>query len=596
MRRISLNSAASRRPRLLLLARNAGARRRMRRREPRADLTRAQLERRGRDDPRDLRHGRQRLRPEQSRRRQGAVSLGEPRPRAHARRASIEDILLFAEGDRFAGARARRVGARAARAAAFIAEATVEPGSYDAATNSVDVNVRVRDSWSLALDLKLNRSGGENEWGIGLSDGNLFGTGKTLDDRLRERDRSRRGAARLRRRQRVRQPRAARGAVFANASDGHRRELAVERPFFSLDTRWSLGGAIHDEQRVDTMYDLGEEIDEFGHDIDCVLAARRLVARPRSSSRAQRWLFGVTSEEHTFAPTPDVPQPLLLPPDRKLVYPWLGWQLARGRLSRDERAQRHGPHRGHLARAQPVRQPRLREGALRLRPRRDAVDAHRAEGLGARRPRPPAAVRTRAARRATRTIGLRNSQSCSPARTTTGAISSRHLFSVSLSALATDDLDPENQVLLGGDNGLRGYPIRYQAGETPRAAQRRAAVLHGLLSVAAVPRRLGRVRATSGRVSGHGSARHAEPWARSTTSASGLRLSSPRASGRNVVHIDLAFPLNGDPGRSTTCSSSSRRKARSNPAQNGLPSMSCAPGSALMRSSQRVTFGHLSVS
>jgi hemolysin activation/secretion protein len=27
----------------------------------------------------------------------------------------------------------------------------------------------------------------------------------------------------------------------------------------------------------------------------------------------------------------------------------------------------------------------------------------------------------------------------------------------------------------------------------------------------------------------------------------GLRLSSPRSSGRSVVHIDLAFPLNGDP-------------------------------------------------
>ena len=39
------------------------------------------------------------------------------------------------------------------------------------------------------------------------------------------------------------------------------------------------------------------------------------------------------------------------------------------------------------------------------------------------------------------------------------------MFSVSLSALATDDLDPEKQVLLGGDNGLRGYPMRYQAGE-----------------------------------------------------------------------------------------------------------------------------------
>ena len=27
-----------------------------------------------------------------------------------------------------------------------------------------------------------------------------------------------------------------------------------------------------------------------------------------------------------FCPTLDVPQPLLLPPDRKLVYPWIGWQ------------------------------------------------------------------------------------------------------------------------------------------------------------------------------------------------------------------------------------------------------------------------------
>jgi len=43
--------------------------------------------------------------------------------------------------------------------------------------------------------------------------------------------------------------------------------------------------------------------------------------------------------------------------------------------------------------------------------------------------------------------------------------SENRLLSVSLSALATHELDPDMQVLLGGDNGLRGYPIRYQAGE-----------------------------------------------------------------------------------------------------------------------------------
>ena len=92
----------------------------------------------------------------------------------------IEDILLFTAGDPFV-ARLLDESARALRAGGFISEATVEPGVYDAATNSVDVNVHVRDSWSLALDLKLNRKGGETEWGIGLSDNNLLGTGKTLE-------------------------------------------------------------------------------------------------------------------------------------------------------------------------------------------------------------------------------------------------------------------------------------------------------------------------------------------------------------------------------------------------------------------------------
>ncbi len=68
--------------------------------------------------------------------------------------------------------------------------------------------------------------------------------------------------------------------------------------------------------------------------------------------------------------------------------------------------------------------------------------------------------------------------------------SENRLLSLSLSALATHELDPETQVLLGGDNGLRGYPIRYQAGENRIAVHRRAALLHGLLPVATVPVRL----------------------------------------------------------------------------------------------------------
>ncbi len=118
----------------------------------------------------------------------------------------IADILLIAPGDPFI-TRLLDESARALRARGFIAEASVEPGAYDAATNSVDINVHVRDSWSLALDLKLNRSGGQTEWGIGLSDNNLFGTGKTLEVAYESEIDRDSGDARLRRRQCVRQPR-----------------------------------------------------------------------------------------------------------------------------------------------------------------------------------------------------------------------------------------------------------------------------------------------------------------------------------------------------------------------------------------------------
>ena len=33
---------------------------------------------------------------------------------------------------------------------------------------------------------------------------------------------------------------------------------------------------------------------------------------------------------------------------------------------------------------------------------------------------------------------------------------------------ATDSLDPDMQLLIGGDNGLRGYPLRYESGTCAR--------------------------------------------------------------------------------------------------------------------------------
>jgi outer membrane protein assembly factor BamA len=457
-----------------------------------------------------------------------------------SREQVIKDILLFAPGDPFAG-RLLDESARALRATGFISEATVEPGSYDVATNSVDVNVHVRDSWSLALDLKLNHTGGQTEWGIGLSDENLLGTGKTLEVGYQseiDRDQWLLGYAD----RNVFGSRVRLSALFSNASDGHRRDFAVERPFFSLDTRWSVGGAFHDEERVDTMYDLGEEIDEFGHEIDAVRVqggwSRGLVDR-----RAQRWLFGFASEEHTFRPTPDLPVPLLLPPDRKLVYPWLGWQWV-------EDDYREMSELNDMGRTEDVSLGTNVFASVGFAKRsygsdRDATLFQLTAAMGWE-PGGPGSLLLLETGAQTRDedLGLQNSQVYFSGDYYLRNLG-RHLFSVSLEALATDNLDPEGQVLLGGDSGLRGYPIRYQAGESRAVLNVEQRFFTDLY-----PWRLFRIGwavfADVGRVGGR-DPRATEPLGTLYDVGAGLRLSSPRASGRNVLHIDLAFPLKRQP-------------------------------------------------
>ena len=108
----------------------------------------------------------------------------------------------------------------------------------------------------------------------------------------------------------------------------------------------------------------------------------------------------------------------------------------------------------------------------------------------------------------------------------------------------TTALDAERQLLLGGDSGLRGYPLRYQGGEGRwllTAEQRFYTDWY--------PFRLvhvgGAVFFDAGRSYGR------NPFGSRSQgvlkdAGIGLRLGNARSGLGNVVHIDLAFPLDGD--------------------------------------------------
>ncbi len=116
-------------------------------------------------------------------------------------------------------------------------------------------------------------------------------------------------------------------------------------------------------------------------------------------------------------------------------------------------------------------------------------------------------------------------------------------FYAAVAGAVTENLDEEAQLLLGGDNGLRGYPLRYQAG-TARALL----TLEQRYYTKWYPFRLFHVGAAAFFDMGR-------TWGTDVTGQQsdgllkdvgiGLRLGSSRSSFGNVIHIDLAFPLDG---------------------------------------------------
>jgi hemolysin activation/secretion protein len=120
------------------------------------------------------------------------------------------------------------------------------------------------------------------------------------------------------------------------------------------------------------------------------------------------------------------------------------------------------------------------------------------------------------------------------------------LFFAAARANAVIDPDLDHQLLLGGDNGLRGYPLRYQSGK--------ASVLFTAeerFFTTWFPFRLYQIGAAvfadAGRTWGDDVAGQA-PLGWLADAGVGLRIGNSRSGLGNVLHVDLAVPLNRQPG------------------------------------------------
>jgi hypothetical protein len=161
--------------------------------------------------------------------------------------------LLFEVGDTVDARRIQETE-RNLRRLAFVRDARVIPARADA--DSVWVRVEVADAWSLQADVNLSQTGGNTAWSVRLDEVNLLGRGKRVyveHGRSPERTASSVGYTDPQ----LWGSRWVASLGYADLSDGSSRLAFIERPYYSIDTRYAVTGFVTTSERLLTQYNRG---------------------------------------------------------------------------------------------------------------------------------------------------------------------------------------------------------------------------------------------------------------------------------------------------------------------------------------------------
>ena len=426
---------------------------------------------------------------------------------------------------------------RLLRGQRYLNEASIEPIGYHSDDNSVDLLVRVHDVWTLSPGFSLNRKGGENKTRLEFEDTNFLGLGKQLSlARTSDVDRT---AWILK----YVDPNVLGSwwklsTAFSSLSDGSEQALALERPFYSLDARWSANVAVADTVNSVSRYSLGERVERFDMQ-ERLLAVGGGISGGLHDGWVTRYLFGFRHDGREFSARDD-DLTASIPDDRVVAYPWIGIQVIEDEYvstrNLDQIGLTEDLYLGRSARLE------LGWAGTAFGSTRDALVLNGSMQAGADLGASQYLINSFGFHGRIEDGDIANGLIELNSRYYLRQSPRRVLFA-SLSGSLASNLDPEQQLLLGGDNGLRGYPLRYQAGTAAALV-----TLEQRFYTHWQPLKLFNVGAAmfldAGRTWGHDDFA-APPAGWLTDIGLGLRLGSIRSGLGNVLHIDLAFPLDG---------------------------------------------------
>lgn len=449
--------------------------------------------------------------------------------------STIRNQLLFESGDYYSQ-QIIEESERILRNTKYLYDAEIKAVHYH--DNVVDIEVITRDVWTLTGSINFSREGGSNELSAEVEEGNLLGYGKKLklktgssvdrDETLLKYSDSQFFGTRSKV-----------SILYNDKSDGITESFEIERPFYSLHSKWSLGLTLSNDERIDPIYAFGKVDSEFEHTAEQISVFFGL-SEGYLNKHVYRWRFGFDKERDRFSNTADYPLSPL-PEDRDFRYPWLSLEIYEDKVIKTQ-------HIRQIRRTEDLNlgdeiNLKLGYSSQHFDAENDGIVYDLEANMAFKSQdnhlllfKPFWKGRYADRNSENNRLGF-ESKFYTP-------IFDDHVFYMALRADYVKDAYLDDQLLLGGDNGLRGYPLRFQTGDRSylfTVEQRFYTQWHWfqLAYVGAL------VFFDIGRAWEPGTPENANTRALKDAGV-GLRLASSRGSRGLVLHIDLAFPMDGD--------------------------------------------------
>ncbi len=449
----------------------------------------------------------------------------------------IEQQLLFDTGEALS-AQALQESERILRSNRYIRDAQIVPtGQVDGV---VDIDVITTDTWTLSPKMSFSRSGGETSSTIGLKEMNLFGTGMLIEA-LYESDVDRNSQVLKVVDRHIGDSWYGVKAIIENNSDGQTHYVDLAKPFYAMESTNAHGISYYDNERVDSLYDRGEVTAQFGHRSK---THEMFIgwSKGLQNGWSKRLTAGLGYDEHVFSEVDDGPVPPgVMPGDRKLFYPFVGFELVQDKYEKARNIDQIGRTEDRFLGTSV--NARVGLSRANLGSDRDAWLINAGARTSFERSKNSWLLLSSEFVARWEADGIKNLALVADAKYYR-RYSEKRLFVARLSGTFGHNLDLDQQLFLGGDNGLRGYPLRYQSGD-----KRALLTLEQRFFTDWYPFRLFHVGAAvffdAGQTWGDGPFGTANDGLLKDVGV-GLRLGNARSGLGRMIHVDIAYPLDGD--------------------------------------------------